>query len=465
MPWIKRAILLLVPILALSSLLVHPALAQGPITIYYAGPEGRVRTALVLARLFEFTPDPSRAEVLFLNGAIPDPDAIARRLEEEGTGLILILGPDVTPESLRSLTGRDVKLLRRDNPVSLHVPAGADDPLVREIIWASAPQVRERFEVEGLPLEPLVVSFEDGSLILGRTTLGKATAYVFCVFLDGFNPQFQDWAYFNYFIYHLAVKAAGRSPLPFADYPASPVPHARERTIILALMAVMLVMAGVIFWLVRRYSLSHPELLDELLTSPEAYRAREVGTPWEEIGFHRPLGGFLVALMMGLLLFIPFILYQNFVLPVFILPSAQALGIWGRVTQFFNVLWLLFDLGTSTAFIKFFSQHRVHNPRLAIQYGQVFVWWQALSGAFQVAMVTVIASTLVPRSPYALYAWSIIIHTLIQIPGFYQVMRHAFMGWQRFDYAQYLDIALSLIFPMVTPVSYTHLTLPTNREV
>jgi O-antigen/teichoic acid export membrane protein len=126
------------------------------------------------------------------------------------------------------------------------------------------------------------------------------------------------------------------------------------------------------------------------------------------------------------------------------------------VVQFFNFLWLLFDLGTSAAFIKFFAQYRVHDPRRAIQYGQVFVWWQALSGALQVAAVTAVAGTLLPRTPYALYTWSIIIHTFIQIPGFYQVMRHGLMAWQRFDYAQILDIALALIFPMLTqPVLVT----------
>ena len=98
--------------------------------------------------------------------------------------------------------------------------------------------------------------------------------------------------------------------------------------------------------------------------------AREVGTDWEEIGFHRPLGGFLLALMLGLVLFVPLIIYQNLILPVYILPSAQALGIWGRVTQFFNVAWLFFDMGTSAAFIKFLSEYRVHDPRRASSTGR-----------------------------------------------------------------------------------------------
>jgi len=246
------------------------------------------------------------------------------------------------------------------------------------------------------------------------------------------------------------MRAAGRTPLSFADYPGSPVPHASERRALFVALAGMLVLSVLAFWLVRRYSLAHPEALDVLVADRDEFVAREAGTDWEEIGFHRPLGGFLVALMFGLLLFIPLIIYQNLVLPVYILPSAQALGIWGRVVQFFNLPWLLFDMGTSSAFIKFFAQYRVHDPRRAIQYGQVFVWWQALSGAVQVALVTAIAGTLLPRTAYALYAWSIIIHTLIQIPGFYEVMRHALMGLQRFDYAQVLDLGLYVVFPMVT---------------
>ena len=45
---------------------------------------------------------------------------------------------------------------------------------------------------------------------------------------------------------------------------------------------------------------------------------------------------------------------------------------------------------------------------------------------------------------------SIIMHTFIQIPGFYQVMRYALTGLQRFDYAQILDLAWAVAFPMIT---------------
>ncbi len=442
----------LVLLAALVALLAGaaPARADDALRVYYAGPAGRVHVALELAG-WSFTPDPAQADVCVLNGAIPDPATIVARVRA-GAGLVLILGPDLTADQVGAVLGVPVRLDRRDDALSLISAPGAADPLLTEIVWTSAPQVRERFALTSpaADLIPLVVSFEDRSLVLGVRQVDAGTAYVLTPFLIEANPQFQDWSYFNYLVYHLTARAAGRTPSSFADYAASPVPHEGERMALFVVLAAMLAAAVLAFWLVRRYSRRHPELLDELVADRARYAVREAGTAWEHIGFHRPLGGFFVTLMMGLVLFIPLIIYQNLILPAYILPSAQALGIWGRVTQFFNLLWLLFDMGTSAAFVKFFSQYRVHDPRRGIQYGQVFVWWQALSGAVQVALVTAVASTVLPHTAYALFAWSIIIHTLIQIPGFYQVMRHALMGLQRFDYAQILEVGLPLVFPILT---------------
>ncbi len=433
---------------------VAPAWATNGLQVYYAGPADGVSTALALAD-FGLVTDPALADVLVLNGVIPDAEALGARVRA-GAGLVLILGPDLTAATVQALLGLPLTLDRRETPLSLVAVEGRDDPLLREIVWTGAPQIRQRDAVTtpAATVVPLVRGYEDNSWVLWTTADGRA--YIVNAFLDEANPQFQSWGYFNYLIYHLVLRAAGRTPLAFADYPASPVPHTRERQVLYLLLGGVLVLAWGLFALVRRYSRAHPEALDVLVADRRDFATRVAATAWEDIGFHRPLAGFLVALMMGLVLFIPLIIYQNLVLPVYILPSAQALGIWGRVVQFFNVLWLLFDLGTSAAFIKFFAQYRVHDPRRAIQYGQVFVWWQALSGALQVALVTAIVGTFLPRTPYALYTWSVIIHTLIQIPGFYQVMRHSLMGWQRFDYAQILDVALPVLFPMVTqPVLVT----------
>jgi hypothetical protein len=436
-----------------------------PLNVYYAGPDGGVRTALGLDKDVRFTSDTARADVFVLNGQIPAADAAAIRTRvQAGAGLLLILGPDLGGQAVGALLGAPVSLAKKDDPLSLVPVAGNAESLLKDILWTSAPQVRERFALGGGGMLPLVTGFEDASLVLGKKSIGSGQVFVLTTFLDDANTEFQQWPYFNYLVYHLAEEAAGRTPQTFADYPASPVPHKTDQVVLVALMALVLVTAGLAFWLVRRYSLAHPEELDSFVVDREDFAAKEAHTAWEEIGFHRPLGGFFVMLFLGLLLFVPIIIYQNLLLPVFILPSAQAIGIWGRVTQFFGLVWTFFDMGTSVAFIKYLSEYRIKEPRKGIMFGQVFVWWQALSGAFQVALVIILAGTVLPKTAYAIYTWSVIIHSFIQIPGFYRVMRHALTGLQRADYAQVIDLGWGLVFQMVAQPIFVGIMLFWGRS-
>lgn len=449
----KRARLitcLLALALLLPGLPCHAQTAAPPLRVYVVDPQASLDNALNLAP-FQRVDAYAQADVFLVNGPVRNPEVIAEQVQG-GKGLVVILTPELTTTDLSTLLGRPISLTPQEDAVSLQ-DAGSADPIVAGIQWNSAPQVRQRMTVSGLNLVPLVTAFESGETVLGGMALGQGRAYVFTPTLaPGVNRPFTEWAYFNYLIYALVAQAAGSPPVPFADYAGAPVPHPAERAFIIGILLAMMATAVVVFALVRRYSLRHPEALDALVARPEQYAARQEGTAWEDIGFHRPLGGFLLAVMLGLILFVPLIIYQNLILPSYILPSAQALGIWGRVTQFFNVAWLFFDMGTSAAFVKYMAQHRVHDPRRGVMYGQLFVWWQALSGAFQVSLIVLAASTFVPRSAYAIYAWSIVLHALIQIPGFYLVFRHALVGLQRFDYAQLIDMAQQTFLPIVTQI-------------
>ncbi len=445
-----RKLLLLVALVGMFIPALSARATGLPLNIYYAGADGGVRTALGLDKDVRFTSDPALADVFVLNGKIPAADgaAIATRVQG-GAGLLLVLGPNLTGQAVGLLLGSPVSLVAKNDALSLAPLPGSQDSVVKSVIWDSAPQVRERFDLTGSQLTPLVTGFGDNSLVLGAQKIGSGQAFVLTAFLDGnTNTELTQWPYFNYLVYHLAQRAAGRRPQSFADYPASPVPHKIEQTVLVSLMAVVLATAFIAFWLVRRYSLAHPEELDAIVINREEYAAKEAHTAWEQIGFHRPLGGFFVMLFLGLLLFVPIIIYQNLILPVFILPSAQALGMWGRVLQFFTVIFTFFEMGTSTAFIKYLSEYRINDPRKGIMFGQVFVWWQALSGAFQTALVVILACTVLPRTAYAIYAWSVIVHMFINIPGFYRIMRHALTGLQRSDYAQVIDLGWSLVFQM-----------------
>ena len=441
------------------------------ITVFYAGADSGsygVQTAIDLMQasgLAAIVDDPALADVFVINGEVPDPQETAiSGYVQSGAGMVLIPGPDMTGAQMAALLSQDVTVGQAEDALSLISDKQSTSPILKDIVWGSAPQVRERAILAGLNSQPIIQGYQASEAILSETTVEAGHVFIFTPYIDGVNTQFQEWPYFNYFIYNLIARAAKQTPLTFGDYPASPVPHTREKTILVSLCVVVTLVAFSIFIIVRRYSLKHPEILDELVASKENYNIREAGTAWEEVGFHRPLAGFMFAMMMGILLFIPLIIYQNMILPTFILPSAQAFGLIGRVGQIFTLAWTLFDVGTSIAFVKFYSQYRVHDPRRAIQFGQVFVWWQALSGAFQVALVVILAGTFVPKTSYAIYTWIIVVHAVIQVPGFYRVMRDAMYAQQRLDYAQILDNFIMLVWPMVTQPIFVLLMLWWSRQ-
>ncbi len=449
-------LLLLVTLILITS---TPARADNAVRVFYAGDEN-LRMALALASQsdgdtpaanFLFVDDPAQADVFLLNGSLPQPEKILQRVEA-GAGLVFVAGSGVTSEEMNLFFGAsNLQLTKSEAPLSLTAAQGAVDPLATDILWNSAPQIRARAALTGLTgFTPLVVGYETGEAVLAQGRLGNGQVFVLSASLTGNdNRQLREWTYFNYLIYSLTSRAASRAPLPFVNYGGAPVPHEFARNILLGIMALILISAFGAFWAVRRYSLKHPEALDQLVADRDAFETRDEKTDWSQVGFHRPLSGFLVSLAFSLFLFIPLIIYQNMILPVYILPSAQALGIWGRVVQFFAVTWVFFDMGASVAFTKYLAQYRVHDPRKAIQYGQFFVWWQTLSGAIQMAIVIWLSSMVAPRTIYAIYAWGVIAHGIIQLPGFFYVYRYALGGWQRHDYARILDIAPTLILPVV----------------
>ncbi|HEY5118632.1 MAG TPA: hypothetical protein VII90_04185, partial [Anaerolineales bacterium] len=280
--------------------------ASDSIRVYIAGEASTVRPALDLAGRGTFTvvDDPHQADVLLLNGKIPDSNLVASRLAD-GAGLVLILGPDVTSESFTAATGVPVKFQPIDTAVSFQDISRISDPISRQIIWNGAPQVRERMTVETpfSSVQPLVDGFEDGSWLIW--SIPQRKTFIVDFFLGaGDNPQFRDWAYYNYLIYHLVTRAAGRTPEDFGQYPGSPVPHAPERNILWAIMGILVAVTFAVFVVVRRYSLRHPEALDHIVRDGRG--KDDAGGPpaaWEKVGFQRPLSGFLIGLALGLILF------------------------------------------------------------------------------------------------------------------------------------------------------------------
>jgi len=425
-----------------------------PLPVLYRGPDGAVRQALDVAvgagqvRLVESLADARTIVVCDTALSTEELEAVSRAVDD-GKGVVFFMGPRLQAW-LQKESGMTIE--RRDDAQTL-TPAAlplnlSDTVLLDEIAWNSAPQVRERSRIVMSPnvLVPLVKTSGTDEVILGAASPGKGRGYYFTAWLPTgettANTQLQQWSYFNYLVYALVVRAAGEQPLGYEGYPGAPVPQGVVQWLVVGLVALMFLTTVMAYLGVRAYSRRHPEALEAIVGNVARFQRVEVGSRWEEVGFPRALAGFLFLMAVGLVLFLVLMIYQQVVLYGMLLPSAQARGAWSIIVNFFNTFWVLFDWGTSTAFIKFFSEHRIDDPKRGVKFGQLYVWWQAITGTIQLGAVVVLAAFVVPDSPWAFMSYYLIVHALIQFPGFLRVFQYAFGAFQRNDYDQTLNLVI-----------------------
>jgi O-antigen/teichoic acid export membrane protein len=431
---------------------------EQPIKIYYVRAAGAVQAAdpvlqaLTLTDGLEIVADLNEAQAIVAYNARPPFEAVSA-VRDRGLGLVLFLGPQLDTQlvALGEL-GLGWGGGWGATAVTVEPVRDVSGPLLDQIAWTSAPQIKAYSLVTGVSgddtpsaLKTLVRTTAE-QVILGQVTVGQGQVYVFTPWPtrdEAHNPNLLEWPYWNYLVYHLAVRAAGETPLSYAAYPGSPVPHGPQQLGLAITLTIMLAGTSSAFGWVRRYSRRHPEALDGIISDAQRYQKLRQSA-WEQVGFHRPLAGFLFLIAVGLVLFIVIMIYQQQVLYGILLPSAQARGAWSLITTFFNTIWLLFDWGTSTAFIKFFAERRVDNPREGIKYAQLYVWWQAITGTIQLGLVILIAALVVPHTGYAFMSYYLILHALIQFPGFLIVFQNTLRAFQRQDYDQFLNLIFYL---------------------
>ncbi len=436
-------------------------LGQAPfmeVNYYYVGPgTGPVKLALERAAPYLRQVNAlDEAHVVVLDGMelpVNLTQEVRTRVLEEKLGLVVLSGPQFPRQAadlypLLDVMTFEVQVLSDTQSLRLG-PVGETPDVLQEVIaWGSAPQVQARTEINNPNLlAPLVVTESYGPVF--QRLRGRVGAQVFLVGLwlhDESNVQWLSWPYFDYLLYRLVAEAGQATHLyTYADYPLSPVPKTPVRLGIALLGSVILVVGGAGFLLARRYAYLHPELARG--------RIRQVSTlpisqGWEEVGFHRPLAGFIYISTLGLVLLLPLLAYKVYLVPHVLVPWPQVVGFWELTVRWFEVFWLVFDLGTGIAAVRYFATLRVTDPRQGFQYFQFYVWWQFFSGTVQVALVAWLAATYFPGTLLAHMGYYFVAHAIIQFPGFLRVFGLFFRASQRLDYEQSLTL-LATLGPLV----------------
>ena len=381
----------------------------------------------------------------------------------DGVGLVIIPGLKTINSSLLKMLFNEIEFIKysfnatTENSLQFEHQEGGD-PIVDYITWTSAPRVRERLYLDEpkIKTKPLVygIRMDNGKkeTLIWKLKYGKGVILILSAILgNGYNEDFQFWPYFNYLLYAMMMESAKRTPLKYEDWPYSPIPHEKERLLLLLIPTIALIISLITFFIVREYSRKNPLRKEDLgaLTQMMTEKEGKI-SEWEDIGFHRQVASLLylgilgvvatpIAILWGALLYKMLIKY----------PMVQGMLDW--TINLFNALWFAFDFGTSYALVKYLSEYRVKKPEEGIKYVQFFVWWQFITGIIQVFLVTNISARYVVHLDIAYMSWIFITYSLIQYPGIFMVAIFVFRGLQRFDLEQLFNILYTIGFSMIFP--------------
>ncbi len=483
--------------------------------LYFSGTENLVLERLNLDPATHRVADLSDAQCAVFDDALPAPgpalDALKARVAA-GMGVVIITGPNTDPAALAALSGGAITqtgtvdvaagakhaLEIEKYAAIIEYTGPASNPLAANVSWKSAVRVHERSLLTVSKGAAVLVATSGKDPVRAHTPVlielkaGGGTIYVLNVWLrqgdqrariasyrallsgiaGAQNYDFQRWAYFNWLLYDLSRSAAQVAAAQYGSWIGSPVPDSRQIIWLGAIFSAMFAGFVLCYVAVRRYSLRHPEQLEQFYlprrsaaprpaslgaaaaaalpaAAPEPAPSR--GDPrWEKVGFHRPLSGFFYNYLLALIVMIPFNFIVTFYIERnFVNPFLEARGAWAAVTQFMLFFFTLLDLGTGQAMVKYFAEYRVKEPGRAISYAQFFIWFHALAGMFQITALGLVAALWMPHTAMAFLTWFVILHTLIQFPGFIAIFSNLFRALQRFDYAQLLIVLTYVLNPFV----------------
>lgn len=295
------------------------------------------------------------------------------------------------------------------------------------------------------------------------------------------GARLRRWPYFNYLLHVAACAATEVTPPHFGNWAHSPLPTPRTRLLILGGLGLFWLLIFALYRLARSRGSCAPSAGPRFLAAVAALRNRPVSSalpkrleassdppgqptaPEATAAFARPLSGLLMLLGGMVLLTGPYFAMQSLITR-HVQPFPEADGLWRTTSDALYIVWMTFDMGTQTAFVKYFAEHRIKEPERAVHDVQFYVWFQIFSRLVQATLLVAFALGYMPGSAYALYAPFVLLYAAVSQPAFPAVGKFLCQAIQRFDYYNLLDFLESRLLGFLVPLPFILLGRAWGRQ-
>jgi len=176
---------------------------------------------------------------------------------------------------------------------------------------------------------------------------------------------------------------------------------------------------------------------------------------WDEIGFHRPLGGLLYNLTLIVLTILFGVVINLYILPKFVYPFPETLGWQDMTNQLFYLTFVIADLGIGAALQRFIGEISVREPRKSLHYIRFFIWFQMFTGLIQITGIAFwVLYGGVTDGDLAYASWFLLLHSTIQYPGFLGVFRATLESYQQFHKSSMIRFFQGVVLESTTRIAF-----------
>jgi O-antigen/teichoic acid export membrane protein len=176
---------------------------------------------------------------------------------------------------------------------------------------------------------------------------------------------------------------------------------------------------------------------------------------WDEIGFHRPLGGLLYNLTLIVLTILFGVVINLYILPKYVYPFPETLGWQDMTSQLFYLTFVIADLGIGAALQRFIGEIAVREPRKSLQYVRFFIWFQMFTGLIQITGIAAwVLCGGVTQSDLAYASWFFLLYSTIQYPGFLGVFRATLESYQQFHKSSAVRFLQGVVLESTTRIAF-----------
>lgn len=384
--------------------------------------------------------------------------------------------------------------------------------LTKDIPWNNMPEVKKYtqladsdFDKTGSKethaiLEDISSEDSEDLFLFHKDLENGGQILVFTIWFDhdlNVNEITKSFPYLAYFFYTCYMYIEGEDLPSYSAWPHSPIPHFIDLLLIGLLIGGLAIGSFLAFIYARNYSEENPLTHVEALETEEEKKAKEKVKKkveivkeeeikgkdfeedlemleelkevdyslsfeeiekqlpehcrgWNAIGLHRQIGGFWTVLFLLLILILPLAVFFLYIFPTFLFSSASGMGYYNFVGSFFGAVWVFADFGTTHWMVRTFAAKRIEEPKKAIASAQTFLWFQMLTGAFQIVGIGFIGALVFPYTElYAHLSYVFVWYAIFQFLGFFWIFVEILNAFQRSDIANISRAATVPAFMLV----------------